>query len=94
MTSSGSFHSPIFYFFRYFIPLTILLAYVIPIYISHVLCDEDFVGCLFGHLQRYCLGLHLTWTINSIAHLWGWRPFDKKISPTEGYTMGFFTLGK
>lgn len=74
--------------------MTILLAYVIPIWITLVLCEESFVGTLFGHLQRYCLGLHLTWTINSIAHMWGWKPFDKSISPTEGYTMGFFTLGK
>lgn len=35
-------------------------------------------GMLFGGVVRLCVGQHVTFLINSLCHLVGWRPFDSK----------------
>lgn len=30
-----------------------------------------------GNIYRYLLGLHIVWMVNSVAHLWGPKPYDK-----------------
>ena len=32
--------------------------------------------------------------VNSVAHIWGSRPYDKGISPTETYLVGIAALGE
>ncbi|XP_056640409.1 stearoyl-CoA desaturase 5-like [Diorhabda sublineata] len=43
---------------------------------------------------RYILSLNFTWSVNSFAHLYGHRPYDKKIFPVENVTVSFFALGE
>lgn len=59
--------------------------------------------CYFGeslnvawhaNIFRYLVGLHLVWCINSVCHIWGYRPFDNNITPTDSYFMGFFGFGE
>ena len=33
--------------------------------------------------HRLTIGLNLTWAVNSVAHLWGTRPYDKESNPAE-----------
>jgi fatty-acid desaturase len=55
---------------------------------------ESFVAAWNGNIFRYLLGLHLVWCINSVCHIWGHRPFDKNITPTDSYFMGFIGFGE
>jgi stearoyl-CoA desaturase (Delta-9 desaturase) len=48
----------------------------------------------YGNIFRYIVGLHLVWMVNSYAHLFGAKPFDKHISPTDTYLVGFCALGE
>src|SRR5437868_2059072 len=34
------------------------------------------LGFLWGGLARICFVHHFTWSINSVCHLWGTRPFN------------------
>ncbi|GAB1860120.1 Acyl-delta desaturase [Camponotus japonicus] len=41
-----------------------------------------------------CLNLHMTFTINSIAHKWGTRPYNKSITPVNNTGVSFVTFGE
>ena len=43
---------------------------------------------------RYAFTLHTTWLVNSVAHLIGDRPYDKRIQPSENLFVSFNALGE
>jgi stearoyl-CoA desaturase (delta-9 desaturase) len=47
------------------------------------------VGCL-----RYCYVLHVTFLVNSAAHLWGDHPYDSKIAPAENPIVSYLAGGE
>lgn len=69
---------------RFYIPLVILCWALIPTFIPYYAWNESLLNsillCVF---LRYVVTLHLTWLVNSAAHLWGERPYDKNIGPTD-----------
>lgn len=42
----------------------------------------------------YLNRLHCTWLVNSWAHFYGSKPFDKNIKPTDSFTVAFFSFGE
>lgn len=38
--------------------------------------------------------LHSTWLVNSAAHMWGMRPYDKEIEPRESNGVALATFGE
>lgn len=61
---------------KYYLPLALVIGFVFPIW-TGCLLGETFRVSFHGHIFRYLLGLHLVWNINSGAHYFGHRPFDK-----------------
>jgi fatty-acid desaturase len=55
---------------------------------------DTFEVAFYGNIFRYILGLNLVWMVNSYAHMFGMKPFDKNISPTDTYLVGFCSLGE
>jgi stearoyl-CoA desaturase (Delta-9 desaturase) len=43
---------------------------------------------------RYVLSLNGTWLVNSAAHIWGVKPYDKSISPTENIGVAIAAFGE
>ena len=43
---------------------------------------------------RYCFCLNFTFLVNSAAHLWGTRPYDKKSNPAENFLVSLVTTGE
>jgi stearoyl-CoA desaturase (Delta-9 desaturase) len=54
-----------------------MIAFIIPILGSHYLWGEDLIASMNFNIARYVLGLHVNWSINSFAHIWGMRPYDE-----------------
>nr|XP_018901768.1 PREDICTED: acyl-CoA Delta(11) desaturase-like [Bemisia tabaci] len=87
---------------RYYWYLNILLCYIIPTVVPWYFWNENFWAAHFvaGHL-RQVIFLHGTFTINSIAHKWGIRPYDslnhcstlRRILPTENMFVSFASMG-
>ena len=40
------------------------------------------------------LVLNVTWSVNSVAHIWGDKPYDKLIAPVENSFVSFFSGGE
>nr|QLI61963.1 desaturase 8 [Streltzoviella insularis] len=43
---------------------------------------------------RYPIGIHITASVNSFAHAYGYRTYDRNILPTENYLISLLTIGE
>jgi stearoyl-CoA desaturase (delta-9 desaturase) len=51
-------------------------------------------GALWGGLARIFLVHHVTWSVNSVCHLWGRRPFDNGDESRNNVLFGILALGE
>ncbi|CAL8145719.1 unnamed protein product [Orchesella dallaii] len=79
---------------KYFAPLTLFFCFILPWYIPVRLWGEDRWLCWNMVLWRYMILLNFTWCVNSVAHLWGDRPYDKNINPAESKLVSVLTGGE
>ncbi|KAF5281201.1 hypothetical protein FQA39_LY17841 [Lamprigera yunnana] len=80
---------------KYYIMLTIILGFILPTIGPPLLWGQDwFWSIISACVGRYCLALNFTWFVNSAAHMWGTKPFDCSISPTDNRWVSFFTFGE
>uniref|UniRef100_A0A6P7H619 Acyl-CoA desaturase 4-like n=1 Tax=Diabrotica virgifera virgifera TaxID=50390 RepID=A0A6P7H619_DIAVI len=79
---------------KYYGRLALLMAYILPAICTMYLFGETFANSLLVSNIRHLLGLNFTWSVNSAAHLWGWRPYDSSINPVENPSVALITLGE
>ncbi|CAL8145728.1 unnamed protein product [Orchesella dallaii] len=79
---------------KYFVPLTLFFCFILPWYIPVRFWGEERWLCWNMVLWRYMLLLNFTWCVNSVAHLWGDRPYDKNINPAESKLVSVLTGGE
>ncbi|XP_023020550.1 acyl-CoA Delta-9 desaturase [Leptinotarsa decemlineata] len=79
---------------KYFTWLKLLLCFVIPIVLPPYLYGETWYTSVMACFTRYIISLNSTWAVNSAAHLWGNKPYDKRIYPAENLTVSFFSMGE
>lgn len=53
-----------------------------------------FLGFLWGGLVRAFLGHHVTWSINSVCHLWGSRPYQTSDHSRNNIVFGVLAFGE
>jgi stearoyl-CoA desaturase (Delta-9 desaturase) len=51
-------------------------------------------GAVWGGLARICLLQHVTWSINSVCHVWGKRPFRSGDESANNWLFGLLALGE
>lgn len=84
-----------FSIYRFYLPSVLLFCFVIPTVVPYYAWGESMWNSFFiCALLRYCLGLHATWCVNSVAHMWGNRPYDRRISPSENLFVSFGAVGE
>ncbi|KAF6213874.1 hypothetical protein GE061_011599 [Apolygus lucorum] len=80
---------------KYYFILMPLCAFVIPIGIPMYFWGESLnVAFHCSAILRYTVSLNNTWLVNSAAHIWGNRPYDRTISPTENIYVGILAFGE
>jgi stearoyl-CoA desaturase (Delta-9 desaturase) len=63
---------------RLYVPLFALLALALPVAVPHVLWGERlWVSLLVMFFLRFCTTLNIAFFVNSAAHMWGNKPYDK-----------------
>lgn len=69
---------------KYYLPMVLLLCFIMPTLLPNYLWGESIFNAFYiCALWRYCWTLNMTWLVNSAAHMWGNKPYDNRISPTE-----------
>ncbi|KAG6802466.1 acyl-CoA Delta(11) desaturase isoform X1 [Apis mellifera caucasica] len=79
---------------RLFYVLMPLLCFVIPVGVPCYFWNEQFINSWYNNLARYVFCLNMTWLVNSAAHMWGMRPYDVNIGPTENLIVSMLVCGE
>ena len=80
---------------RHYLKLCLIFSLLIPILVPWYFWNESlYVSFFFMFAFRYVTSLHCTWFVNSIAHLWGHRPYDKHSNPTDNAFVCYAALGE
>uniref|UniRef100_A0A6P7GJW1 Acyl-CoA Delta(11) desaturase-like n=1 Tax=Diabrotica virgifera virgifera TaxID=50390 RepID=A0A6P7GJW1_DIAVI len=79
---------------KYYILLGSSLAFILPSIAMVYFFHETALNAALLSITRYVLTLNGTWTVNSFAHLYGWKPYDSSINPAENATVSIVGLGE
>jgi stearoyl-CoA desaturase (delta-9 desaturase) len=80
---------------RYYRPLVLLFCFGLPTIVPYLAWGETLrVAYFTSAMLRYAWLLNVTWTVNSLAHRFGSRPFDKHISPAQNFTTILLAHGE
>ncbi|XP_043473146.1 acyl-CoA Delta(11) desaturase-like [Leptopilina heterotoma] len=86
---------PVIQFFdKFYEPIMLSLCFVLPTLIPVYCWNETWYISIHAVIIRYIWLLNATFLVNSFAHMWGNRPYNRKLRPTENPTVAFFTLGE
>ncbi|GBP22734.1 Acyl-CoA Delta(11) desaturase [Eumeta japonica] len=79
---------------KYYLLLMPIVCFILPTWIPTLwgesLWNAYFVCAIF----RYTYVLNVTWLVNSAAHKWGDKPYDKNINPVETRPVSLVVLGE
>ncbi|MDY3559890.1 acyl-CoA desaturase [Gemmata sp. JC673] len=77
-------------------PLWAVLGLVVPTAIGYAFGGEHgaLTGFIWGGLVRILLGHHATWSVNSICHLWGTKPYASGDESRNNPLVGIAALGE
>ena len=80
---------------RHYLKLCFFFTVFLPVFIPWYFWGEDLlVAFLLLMALRYVVTLHSTWLVNSAAHLWGSRRYDKNINPSNNRFVSFAAIGE
>ncbi|GAB0096562.1 hypothetical protein DMENIID0001_120860 [Sergentomyia squamirostris] len=80
---------------KYYNILMPIFCYALPLFIPIYFWDESIANSWFiaVHL-RHAVSLHSTFLINSAAHAWGNKPYDKNLNPAENVGVSVVAFGE
>ncbi|XP_017289154.1 acyl-CoA desaturase [Kryptolebias marmoratus] len=80
---------------RYYKLSVLLMCFFVPMFVPwHFWGESLWVAYFIPALLRYALVLNASWLVNSAAHMWGNRPYDKSINPRENRFVAFSAIGE
>eukprot|EP01060_Flectonema_neradi_P011749 TRINITY_DN1874_c4_g1_i1.p1 TRINITY_DN1874_c4_g1~~TRINITY_DN1874_c4_g1_i1.p1 ORF type:complete len:610 (+),score=141.31 TRINITY_DN1874_c4_g1_i1:45-1874(+) len=69
-------------------------CFAVPAIYAHYMYNEAWLGFLVIGAARWLLCLHATWTVNSVAHTFGSRPYTPNMYPSESWFTTLFAVGE
>jgi stearoyl-CoA desaturase (delta-9 desaturase) len=78
---------------RYYLPLALLTNFGLPLLAGWLIGDVWGTFILAGVL-RLVVSHHVTFFINSLAHMWGSRPYTDENTARDNPVLAFFTYGE
>jgi len=80
---------------KVYLPSVVLMCFVIPTVVPWYFWGESaWISYFVCGIFRYTAVLNATWLVNSAAHLWGNKPYDKHINPSENVFVAFGAIGE
>tara|TARA_X000001036_G_scaffold110910_1_gene103885 strand:- start:5602 stop:6618 length:1017 start_codon:yes stop_codon:yes gene_type:complete len=78
-------------------PLWVLAGFLIPAVLGGLFTISwmgVLLGFIWGGLVRVFFVHHVTWSINSVCHIWGQQPFKTKDHSKNNVIMGVLAMGE
>ncbi|XP_025993436.2 (11Z)-hexadec-11-enoyl-CoA conjugase [Solenopsis invicta] len=79
---------------KWYLYLMPFCCFIVPALIPWLVWNESLWYSSHVAVFRYCLGLHCTWTVNSIAHIWGMKPYNKSLTAAENIVVSIVAVGE
>ncbi|XP_011698207.1 PREDICTED: acyl-CoA Delta(11) desaturase-like [Wasmannia auropunctata] len=80
---------------KYFSIIKFIFAFLLPVILPVYGWNETWSRAFVSQIiLRYPLILNFTWSVNSVAHIWGSKPYDTHINPTENLWVSLVTGGE
>ena len=79
--------------YKYYVPIAILGNFGVPILLGLIFGDVWGMLLLAGFLRLF-LSHHVTFFINSLAHMWGTQPYTDENTARDNPVLAFFTHGE
>ncbi|XP_046740917.1 acyl-CoA Delta-9 desaturase-like isoform X3 [Diprion similis] len=72
-----------------------IFCIAIPVAVPVIFWGETLLHAILTQcFIRYVLVLNCTWSVNSVAHLWGDRPYNRAINPRDNTLVSLVTGGE
>lgn len=78
-------------------PVWVAVGLILPAVLGGLLTwslTGALLGFIWGGLTRVFLVHHVTWSINSVCHLWGSRPFKSRDHSRNNFLFGVLAMGE
>jgi len=72
----------------------VLWCFVLPAFAASLWGDSRWNGFLLAGVLRYVLVLNASWTVNSVVHSYGGKPYNAAHATTENGWVSLVTLGE
>ena len=79
---------------RHYIASVLAMCYVAPAVLGHLLAGDAWAGFWVAGVLRHVWVLHMTWLVNSAAHSFGDRPYDRHSPTTENLLVSIGAIGE
>ncbi|KAM4852014.1 acyl-CoA desaturase 1-like [Thomomys bottae] len=80
---------------RYYKSGLLLMCFILPTLVPWYFWGETLKHSLYvATFLRYAIVLNATWLVNSAAHLYGYRPYDKNIESRENILVSLGAMGE
>lgn len=80
---------------KYYMLLMPIACFIIPTAVPMYYWGESFLNSWFvATMFRYAFILNVTWLVNSAAHKFGGKPYDRFISPSENHSVAILAFGE
>jgi len=79
---------------KYYMTCFLTACFIVPTVLPNLLWGESLLTAYFMAVLRYMAVLHSTWLVNSAAHLFGMKPYDKNIGPVENRLVSLLAVGE
>lgn len=81
----------------YLFPLWVALGLALPAFLGGVITlswGGVWTGLIWGGLVRLFIVHHVTWSVNSACHLWGFRPYHSNDMSRNNVMFGILAMGE
>ncbi|XP_030048000.1 stearoyl-CoA desaturase 5 [Microcaecilia unicolor] len=80
---------------KYYKTSVLIMCFLVPTLLPWYFWGETLWNSYFlATILRYTTSLNVAWLVNSAAHLYGNRPYDKNINPRENTFVTFGAIGE
>lgn len=79
---------------KYYLPMVGVFCFAIPSMVVHYVCGETWFDAYHMSVSKFLWSTHLTWLINSGAHMWGARPYDQTMTARNNLALAVAVVGE
>ncbi|XP_025266142.1 uncharacterized protein LOC105248142 [Camponotus floridanus] len=82
------------FFDKYYLPIMFSLCFVLPTLVPVYIWNETWIISIGATIFRYIYLFNAAAAVNSFAHIWGTRPYNRNLKATENPIVAFFAHGE